>query len=169
QKKSTFGERKKVQQRQQVNYERGEIKIGGLVKMVSGSEIGVLQSVQKNKAVVIFNNMKSTVPYEELIGIASADAPVKPQQVIKVSMEEGVFPLELDLRGKSKEEAMIELEQYLDRAVMRKIFQARILHGKGTGVIREMVQQVLKTYPGLKQYQYATRETGGDGITEVTF
>lgn len=169
QKKSTFGERKKVQQRQQVNYERGEIKIGGLVKMVSGSEIGVLQSVQKNKAVVIFNNMKTTVPYEELIGIASADAPVKPQQVIKVAMDEGAFPLELDLRGKSKEEAMIELEQYLDRAVMRKIFQARILHGKGTGVIREMVQQVLKTYPGLKQYQYATRETGGDGITEVTF
>ena len=168
-KKATFGERKKVHVKQQLNYEKGEIKIGGLVKLMSGSEIGVLQSVQKNRAVVIFNNMKTTVPYEELIGIASADAPVKPQQVIRITKDESEFNLELDLRGKSKEEAMIELENYLDRAVMRKVFQARILHGKGTGVIREMVQNVLKTYPGLKQYQYATREMGGDGITEVTF
>jgi DNA mismatch repair protein MutS2 len=52
---------------------------------------------------------------------------------------------------------------------MRKIFQARIMHGKGTGVIREMVQQVLKSYPGLKQYKFATREMGGDGVTEVMF
>ena len=63
----------------------------------------------------------------------------------------------------------MELENYLDRAVMRKIFQARIMHGKGTGVIREMVQQVLKSYPGLKQYKFATREMGGDGVTEVMF
>jgi len=169
QKKSTFGERKKVQQHQQINFERGEIKIGGLVKMISGSEIGVLQSVQKNRAVVIFNNLKSSVPYEELIGIASADAPVKQQQVFRVEIDESEFLLELDLRGKPREEAMMELENYLDKAVMRKIFQARILHGKGTGVIRDMVQQVLKTYPGLQQYKYATREMGGDGVTEVMF
>lgn len=169
QKKNTFGERKKIQIKQPTNYERGEIKIGGLVKLVSGSEIGVLQSVQKNRAVVIFNNMKTTVPYEELIGIASAEIPVKPAQVFKVTIDESEFPLELDLRGKPKEEAMMELENYLDRAVMRKIFQARIMHGKGTGVIREMVQQVLKSYPGLKQYKFATREMGGDGVTEVMF
>ena len=168
QKKNTFGERKKIQIKQPTNYERGEIKIGGLVKLVSGSEIGVLQSVQKNRAVVIFNNMKTTVPYEELIGIASAEIPVKPAQVFKVTIDESEFPLELDLRGKPKEEAMMELENYLDRAVMRKIFQA-IMHGKGTGVIREMVQQVLKSYPGLKQYKFATREMGGDGVTEVMF
>lgn len=168
QKKSTFGERKKITLTQPQHFERGEIKIGGLVKLVSGSEIGVLQSVQKNRAVVIFNNLKTTVPYESLIGVASADLPERPQQVIKVNIDESEFPLELDLRGKPKEEAMMDLEQYLDRAVMRKVYQARILHGKGTGVIREMVQQVLKTYPNLKDYKYASREMGGDGVTEIT-
>ena len=169
QKKQTFNQRKIVQDRIVPTYKKGEIKIGGLVKLVSGSEIGVLESIQKNRGIVIFRNMKTSVDLDELIGIASADAPQEQKQIIRVDIDDSEFPQELDLRGKSKEEAMVELENYLDRALMRSVFQLRILHGKGTGVIREMVQQTLKKHKGVKNFEFATREMGGDGITVVNF
>ena len=169
QRKQTFNKRKVVHDKIVPNFQKGEIKVGGLVKLISGSEIGVLESIQKNRATVVFRNMKTSVNLDELIGIASADAPQEQKQIIRVDIDESEFPQELDLRGKSKEEAMLELENYLDRALMRSVFQLRILHGKGTGVIREMVQQTLKKHKGVKSFEFATREMGGDGITVVNF
>ncbi|MBX7049346.1 MAG: Smr/MutS family protein [Chitinophagales bacterium] len=51
---------------------------------------------------------------------------------------------------------------------MRKIYQLRILHGKGTGAIREVVQQTLKSHPAVLRFEFANREGGGDGVTLVT-
>ena len=169
QKKQTFNKRKITNERTIPNYQKGEIKVGGLVKLISGSEVGVLESIQKNRATVVFRNMKTLVNLDELIGIASTDAPAEQKQIIRIDIDESEFSPELDLRGKSKEEAMLELENYLDKALMRSVFQLRILHGKGTGVIRELVQQTLKKHKGVKNYEFATREMGGDGITVVNF
>lgn len=173
-------ERRKVQRNdqekqpipKQPQYKTGEVKIGGLVKLPSGSEVGRLESVRNNKAVVIFNQVRTTVAFKDLIGIAedNGDAIVETKPVkLSVTFDASDFPTELDLRGKPREEAMLELEQYLDRAMMRKVFQARIVHGKGTGVIREMAQQILRSHPGVRQFEYAVRESGGDGVTLVTF
>lgn len=166
--RNTFNERKKIKPVALPTWQRGEITIGGMVKLNSGSEIGVLESVKNNKATVIFNNIRTTVNYGDLIGIAQAAAPVERPNKVRITIDEGDFNTELDLRGMPKEEAMLELERYLDQAMMRKAYQLRILHGKGTGVIREMVQQVLKKYPGITDYAYAPREGGGDGVTLVT-
>ena len=169
QRRKTFSERKKIRPVQSPAWQRGEIVIGGMVKLNSGSEIGILESVKNKRATVIFNNIRTTVPYEDLIGIASTTQVAPPPVArVRVTMEEGDFPTELDLRGKPREEAMMELERYLDQAMLRKVFQVRILHGKGTGVIREMVQQVLRGYPGVGRYEFAPREGGGDGVTIAT-
>ncbi|MBC8046780.1 MAG: Smr/MutS family protein, partial [Fimbriimonadaceae bacterium] len=72
-------------------------------------------------------------------------------------------------RGKAKEEAMMELENFLDKALMRNVFQLRIMHGKGTGVLRTAVQQVLKNYKAVKKYQFEENNMGGDGVTLVEF
>lgn len=166
--RNTFNERKKIKPTPSTQWQRGEIRIGGMVKLNSGSEIGILESVKNNKATVIFNNIRTTVAYGDLIGIASAEKPVQAPAKMRITIEEGDMPTELDLRGKPREEAMLELERYLDQAMMRKMFQLRIVHGKGTGVIRDMVQQVIKGYPGIAGYTYAPREGGGDGVTIVT-
>ncbi|MEZ5013860.1 MAG: Smr/MutS family protein [Chitinophagales bacterium] len=144
-----------------------EIKVGGFVRMHGGTETGTIESIKKDKAVVVFNNMRTTVSLSELVGVAEEDKPRITGNPVKVQMEETVFPTELDLRGKPKEEAMLELEKYLDQATLRKVFQVRILHGKGTGALRDLVQNVLKAYPGIKKYAYAVREDGGDGVTVV--
>lgn len=166
--KKTFNEHKRIRPVPVPQWQRGEIVIGGHVKLNSGSEIGILESVRNNKAIVVFNNIRTTVPYADLIGIAKTDVPVQQPARIRVTIDEGDFNTELDLRGQPREEAMMALEQYLDNAMMRKIYQLRILHGKGTGAIREVVQQILKKHPGVLNYEFATREGGGDGVTLVT-
>jgi DNA mismatch repair protein MutS2 len=167
--KTTFKERKTLAVNTIPQYQKGEIKIGGLVKLIAGTEVGRLESIQKNRATVVFRNLKTTIPLEELMGIAETEAPQINQPVLKVEIDQSEFNSELDLRGKSKEEALVELENYLDKAMMRNIFQVRILHGKGTGAIRELVQQTLKKLKGIKKYEFATREQGGDGVTLVEF
>ncbi|HMZ89531.1 MAG TPA: Smr/MutS family protein [Chitinophagales bacterium] len=168
QRKKTFDHQKKIRPTPIPQWQRGEIKIGGYVKLNSGSEIGVLESVKNNKATVIFNNIRTTVPYADLIGIAKTEAPAITPAKIKVTIDESDFNTELDLRGQPREEAMMNLEQYLDAAMMRKIYQLRILHGKGTGAIREVVQQTLKSHPAVLRFEFANREGGGDGVTLVT-
>jgi DNA mismatch repair protein MutS2 len=166
--KNTFNEHKRIRPVPVPQWQRGEIKIGGYVKLNSGSEIGILESVRNNKAIVIFNAIRTTVPYADLIGIAQTEVPAQQPARIRVTIDEGDFNAELDLRGQPREEAMMALEQYLDNAMMRKVYQLRILHGKGTGAIREVVQQILKQHPGVLKFEFANREAGGDGVTLVS-
>ena len=75
----------------------------------------------------------------------------------------------LDLRGKRYDEANFELLRFLDNSNMNGIDRVEILHGKGTGALKQLVQQVLKDYVHVKNYYFANIESGGDGITIVEF
>lgn len=72
---------------------------------------------------------------------------------------------ELDLRGKRVDEAMDETEKYLDDALIAGLKDVRIIHGKGTGVLREVVTDILKSHPGIKSYRLGGYNEGGDGVT----
>ena len=167
--KDVWKERKQQVVQNYPQYKKGELRIGGPVKLISGSETGILQSIGKKKATVIFNNLITTVPVEELIGLEEIPQTTIKNIQAKVEIAAEDVPTEIDLRGKPKEEAMMELEQYLDRAMLRNLYQARIVHGKGTGVLREAVQYILKKHRGVKSFQFAERNMGGDGVTVVEF
>ncbi|MCT3358541.1 endonuclease MutS2 [Latilactobacillus curvatus] len=76
---------------------------------------------------------------------------------------------QLDLRGKRYEEAMAEVDQYVDAALLANYQQVTIVHGKGTGAIRQGVQDYLKGNRQVKKYEYAPANAGGNGATIVTF
>ncbi|RQD68108.1 endonuclease MutS2 [Desulfonatronovibrio magnus] len=78
-----------------------------------------------------------------------------------------VMPLRLDLRGKYSDEALQELEHYLDRAVLEGRKNIEIIHGKGTGALREAVHHHLKHSPMVQSFACASEESGGAGMTEV--
>lgn len=146
-----------------------EIKINDAVTLISGSEIGIVESIQKNIATVMFKHMKTKVPLDELVAIEAGNFVHQNQQKIQLQLSDEKFSAELDLRGKMKAEAMLELEQFLDQALIRNIYQVRIMHGKGTGVLREAVQQVLRNYRGIKKFTFEADNLGGDGVTLVEF
>jgi len=75
--------------------------------------------------------------------------------------------LELDIRGARVEDALPRLEQYLDAAYMSGMPFVRIIHGKGTGALRQAVQQMVKDHPLVRSWERGGEKEGGDGVTVV--
>ena len=75
--------------------------------------------------------------------------------------------LELDLRGERYEDAIYRTEKYIDDALLSNYHQVSIIHGKGTGALRQGVQQYLKTHSRVKSYRFGEAGEGGHGVTVV--
>ena len=73
-----------------------------------------------------------------------------------------------DLRGKTVEEALLDLEQFLDNCVMARFHECTVIHGKGTGALRSAVQTHLRTHPAVKSYRLGVYGEGEDGVTIIT-
>ena len=108
--------------------------------------------------------------------LGPADAPqqqAKPKSGVLVRTTAGSDPemslLRLDLRGKRADQALSELSQYLDRALLSGREGVEIVHGRGTGALRKEVHAFLKTFPGIASFALAPEDQGGDGVTIVTF
>ena len=74
---------------------------------------------------------------------------------------------EIDLRGQTTEEALLEVDRFLDDAVMSGLEQVTVIHGKGTGALRAAVQQHLKGHPSVKSFRLGTYGEGETGVTVV--
>jgi DNA mismatch repair protein MutS2 len=85
-------------------------------------------------------------------GIINAPAPDAP-------------PLEIEVRGQTVDEALPQVEQYLDRAYRAGLPWVRIVHGKGTGTLRRQVRSVLSKHPLVRSYETGKLEEGGEGVT----
>lgn len=74
----------------------------------------------------------------------------------------------LDLRGQRADEALRELERFLDDCLLRGAGRAEIIHGRGTGALRREVHEFLRQFPAVDAFALAPEDRGGDGMTEVT-
>lgn len=99
-----------------------------------------------------------------------AQKPKKKQVNVVKKIKSGSGPrARLDLRGKRYEEAMQELDGFIDQALLNNMAQVDIIHGIGTGVIREAVTKYLRRNKHVKSFAYAPQNAGGSGCTIVTF
>jgi DNA mismatch repair protein MutS2 len=79
------------------------------------------------------------------------------------------FKPELDIRGKRAEEALSIVSTFIDEAIMVNAKEVKILHGKGNGILRELIRDYLSSVPPISNYQDEHVEFGGAGITVVNF
>jgi len=77
-------------------------------------------------------------------------------------------PMEIDVRGQAIDEALPEIDRYLDEAMLAGLHEVNIIHGKGTGVLRTGVQRHLKMHMNVKSYRLGVYGEGEDGVTVVT-
>ncbi|MBR0409007.1 MAG: endonuclease MutS2, partial [Clostridia bacterium] len=91
------------------------------------------------------------------------------KKVSSVSVQTGMrsVPLSCDVRGMALDEAIEEVEQYLDEATLAGLHEVTIVHGKGTGILREGIQKHLKTYPHVKSFRRGKYGEGEEGVTVV--
>lgn len=118
--------------------------------------------------------MQVKAKQSELIHVSQPQANSKPKK--KKAASSGEIELnsrsasvELDLRGMTVDEALIELEQFIDHAIMAKLPSAVIIHGKGTGALRAAVHSKLKTMKNLLTFRLGTFGEGESGVTIVEF
>ena len=98
---------------------------------------------------------------------------VKPVKVVTSSgqparLRQASAPSEIDLRGMERIEAVDATQRFIDAAVMAKLEEVRIIHGKGTGALREAVQQELKRNKAVKSFRLGRFGEGESGVTVVT-
>jgi DNA mismatch repair protein MutS2 len=80
----------------------------------------------------------------------------------------GNVPRELDIRGQNAEDGLMEVDHYLDEAIMAGLTEVNIIHGKGTGKLRSAIQDHLRRHPHVKAFRLGRYGEGEDGVTVVT-
>ena len=157
---------------------QGSLKVGEKVKVISSGLVGEVSRVSSKSVTVIIGSISSTMSPDAVERISSNEFREisrktfsKPQQKVdaNITSRKLGFKPEIDLRGARLQEALDEVMHYCDDAQMLGIHSVRIIHGKGTGVLREEIQKFLRTMPGVESVADEDIRHGGTGVTIVTF
>lgn len=156
-----------LKKQKKLNEVSKELKVGDEVKVLSFGQKGtLLQKLSKSEWSVQIGMLKMKLDEADLEFIK----PEKQKQTVSVNSVRGRdshVKLELDLRGERYEDAIIRTEKYLDDAILSNYPRVSIIHGKGTGVLRQAIQQYLKNHSRVKSYRYGEAGEGGHGVTVV--
>ena len=148
-----------------------DLKPGDDVKVVTLNQDGTVVSVDKKKkeALVQIGIMKMTLPFKSLQQIQKDKKSTVTKTTRKIISEKsGKVKGEVDLRGMNLEEAIMEVEKYLDDACVAGLETVTIIHGIGTGVLKKGLQDILKRNKHVKSKRPGEYGEGGAGVTIVT-
>lgn len=147
-----------------------DLQPGTWVEVLSQGRKGEIVQVSRNgkKVTVSIGDTRVIVPSDQL---AAADPPAQshatpvPQTLVSTGGDVGY---QLDLRGVRGDEAMQQLDRFLDRAILAGLQEVEIIHGKGTGVLQTLVHESLAEHPQVAEFHFADFDAGGTGATLAT-
>lgn len=145
-----------------------ELRVGDSV-IISGIDkpATVLEAPKDGQVLVQAGIIKTRVDIKTLRLEENRQASEKPKRTFTKSVSTPEGATSLDLRGMNSEDALLELDNFLDRASRMGLGQVTVIHGKGTGVLRTAVQQHLKRCPQVKRFRLGTFGEGESGVTVV--
>lgn len=135
--------------------------------------VGIILSIKDEKAQIAFGQIKSTVLLTNLEHSLKKKEKDNPYTSLGKKTSDELrekrlnFKQEIDVRGMRGDEALQTVMYYIDDAIMTGVARVRILHGTGTGVLRQMIRQYLGTVNGVKDYHDEHVQFGGAGITVI--
>lgn len=139
---------------------------GDEVRVLSVGQKGhIVEKVSNNEYQVQIGILKMNVSERDLEWIKESKPKTETRAFVKVSGSNDSTRPELDLRGKRYEDAMLEVDRYLDEAMLAGFNQVYIIHGKGTGALRKGVQELLKSHRNVKSTRMGAAGEGGSGVT----
>jgi DNA mismatch repair protein MutS2 len=167
----------KSTKRETQNAEHETIKIGSNVRLKGQNATGIILEMQDKQAVVAFGNLKSTVKLVKLEPISNNQLKketkkydsLRSTSTDEVRQRKLTFSSEIDVRGMRGDEALQAVMYFIDDALMVGVNSVRILHGTGTGALRQMIRQYLATINGVSKFRDEHIQFGGAGITIVEF
>ena len=151
-----------------INVNPQELKIGDKVIIKNLNQEAEIISVSGKRADVLMGSIKTTVSLDKLAVYNKKFVKTLPKkEVKKVELKKPEVSYELDLRGYRYEEAMYEVEQYLDKACASGMPHVRIIHGHGTGVLKKAIRDYLSNSPYVAKFRPGENAEGGDGVSIV--
>lgn len=153
------------------------IGVGDNVRLKGQTSAGTVMEIQGKQAVVAFGMIKSTLKLDVLEKVSKGQLKKEVQKSTFVSSQTADnmrekrlnFKQEIDVRGMRGDEALQTVTYFIDDAIQVGISKVRILHGTGTGILRQLIRQYLNSVPGVSNFRDEHVQLGGAGITVVEF
>ena len=155
------------------------IAVGDTVRIKGLNTIGKVESISGKQALVIFGDVKTKMKVEQLEHAEKAkeekkksdhsDLAIQTSRITSSTIEDRKynFRQDIDVRGMRGDEALDTVLHFIDDAILVGASRVRILHGTGTGVLRQLIRQYLATVPNVSHYRDEHVQFGGAGITVV--
>ena len=155
----------------------GAVMAGDSVRIKGLTSVGKVESIEGKQATVIFGGIRTKMAVSRLehVDAATIQSEQKQFQAYNYSREtretidkhRNQFRQELDVRGLRADEALNQVQYFIDDAILVGARQVRILHGKGNGILRQLIRQYLGSVPNVTNYRDEHVQFGGAGITVV--
>ena len=155
----------------------GVVNVGDAVRIKGLTTIGKVEAINGKQATVIFGDMRTKMAVSRLEHVDAASLQTEQQQFQAynysretretIDKHRNQFHQELDVRGMRADEALNQVQYFIDDAILVGAGQVRILHGKGNGILRQLIRQYLASIPNVKSYRDEHVQFGGAGITVV--
>ena len=155
------------------------LKAGEKVRIKDNGMVGEVTKVSAKAVMITVGNISTKLPHDKVERITSNEfkSAVKEtsRPVSTIRMDASInerklnFSTELDVRGERLNDAVEKVVRYVDDAIMVGVSSVRIIHGKGTGVLRDELQKMLRTMPGVASVRDEHIQFGGTGVTIVNF
>ena len=159
----------------QPQFHRNTIEVGDSVRLKGQTSAGTVLELQGKQAVVAFGMLKSTVKVDQLEKVSKGQIKREIQKSTFISSQTADemhekklhFKQEIDVRGMRGDEALQAVTYFIDDAIQVGANQVRILHGTGTGILRQLIREYLASVPGVRRFHDEHVQFGGAGITVV--
>ena len=160
-------ERRALKQRGEV--EQRPLAVGDLVDVKGLNVQGTVRTLpdQGDEAEVVVGSVRLRIDVRRLSHALEPEETSPEAPAVGYDLGPVMSAVELDLRGMRAEEALIEVEEFLDKALRDGLSSVRIIHGKGTGVLRQAVRELLEHHPLARRFRSETPDRGGSGATAV--
>lgn len=157
----------------------GPLKSGSYVRMEGQETIGRIEEIRGRQVSVLFGSLKIKTKIDNLIAATYAEIRTwesnqkfsKPTGSVFHQLNDKMadFKMSIDIRGKKAEEAHEIIARYIDQAILLRVHEVRILHGKGDGILRSILHSILRDVQEVARYEDESIERGGHGVTLVYF
>ncbi|MBO7168104.1 MAG: Smr/MutS family protein, partial [Bacteroidaceae bacterium] len=153
-----------------------ELEVGATVRIKGQTSIGTIVAIKGKQATVTFGVMRTLVDLKRLERSKEAPKQETTQTVVvsrqtqdSIRQKHLDFRQEIDVRGMRADEALQAVTYFIDDALLVNVSRVRILHGTGTGALRQVIRQYLSTVSGVVSAHDEHVQFGGAGITVVEF
>lgn len=173
--KAPKNRKKRNSENETVKLQRRAVNVGDVVKLDGSGIAGKVVEINGQHATVIFGQLKTNVAVDRLQH-TNAKIPTGTSRQSSIMSESTTsesrarqldFSQQIDVRGMRADEAVQAVTYYIDDAIQFNIHRVRILHGTGTGALRQAIRSYLDTIPGVKSFSDEHVQFGGAGITVV--